>query len=70
MPETTRLTQLGSRGGRAARVIVAEFLLAKVVSYGRYVALQMVEVAVPGNFLADILQLIAELWPPPLTSTA
>jgi len=38
---------------------------AKVVSRGRYVAFQMAEVAVPRNLFADILRLIAELWPPP-----
>jgi len=43
---------------------------AKVVSHGRYVAFQMAEVAVPRNLFADILRLIAELRPPPVTSTA
>jgi hypothetical protein len=43
---------------------------AKVVSHGRYVAFQMAEVAIPRNLFADILRLIAELWPPPVTSTA
>jgi hypothetical protein len=43
---------------------------AKVVSHRRYVALQMSEVAVPRNLLADILRLIAELRPPPVTLTA
>ncbi len=43
---------------------------AKVVSHGRYVALQMAEVAIPRNLFADILRLIAELRPPPVTSTA
>ena len=43
---------------------------AKVVSHGRYVAFQMAEVAVPPNLFADILRMIAELRPPPLTSTA
>jgi hypothetical protein len=38
---------------------------AKVVSQGRYVAFQMAEVAIPRNLFADILRLIAELWPPP-----
>src|SRR5205085_12312359 len=38
---------------------------AKVVSYGRYVAFQMAEVAIPRNLFADILRLIAELRPPP-----
>ncbi len=43
---------------------------AKVVSSGRYIAFQMAEVAIPKNLFADILRLIAELRPPPLTSTA
>ena len=43
---------------------------AKVVSHGRYFAFQMAEVAIPGNLFADILRLIAELRPPPVTSTA
>jgi hypothetical protein len=43
---------------------------AKVVSHGRYVAFQMGEVAIPRNLFADILRLIAELRPPPVTSTA
>jgi hypothetical protein len=43
---------------------------AKVVSHGRYVAFQMVEVAIPRNLFADILRLIAELRPPPPNSTA
>src|SRR5271157_2982788 len=43
---------------------------AKVVSHGRYVAFQMAEVAVPKVLFADILRLIAELRPPPVTSTA
>jgi len=43
---------------------------AKVVSDGRYVACQMAEVAIPRNLFADILRLIAELRPPPVTSTA
>jgi hypothetical protein len=43
---------------------------AKVVSHGRYVAFQMAEVAISRNLFADILRLIAELRPPPLTSTA
>ena len=32
---------------------------AKIVSHGRYVALQMAEVAIPGTLFADILRLIA-----------
>jgi len=38
---------------------------AKIVSHGRYVAFQMAEVATPRNVFTDILQLIAELRPPP-----
>jgi hypothetical protein len=38
---------------------------AKLVSHGRYVAFQMAEVAVPRSLFAEILQLIAELRPPP-----
>jgi Transposase DDE domain group 1 len=43
---------------------------AKVVSHGRYVAFQIGEVAIPRNLTADILLMIAELCPPPVTSTA
>ena len=43
---------------------------AKVVSHGRYVAFQMAEVAIPRNLFADILRLIAELRPPPVTPIA
>jgi len=43
---------------------------AKIVSHGRYVAFQMAEVAIPRNLFDDILRLIAELRPPPVTSTA
>ena len=42
---------------------------AKVVSHGRYVAFQMAEVAIPRNLFADILRLVAELRPAPVTST-
>jgi hypothetical protein len=42
----------------------------KVVNHGRYVAFHMAEVAIPRNLFADILRLIAELRPPPVTSTA
>ena len=38
---------------------------AKLVSQGRYVALQMAEVAVTRIMFAEILRLIAELRPPP-----
>jgi len=43
---------------------------AKVVGHGRYVAFRMAEVAIPPETVADILRLIAELRPPPVTSTA
>src|SRR6266550_3526058 len=43
---------------------------AKVVRHGRYIAFQMAEVAIPKNLFADILRLVAELRPPPVTSTA
>jgi hypothetical protein len=43
---------------------------AKVVSHDRYVAFQMAEVAIPRALFSDILRLIAELRPPPVTSTA
>src|SRR6266568_8732287 len=38
---------------------------AKVVSYGRYVAFQMAEVAVPRQMFQEILSLIARLRAPP-----
>ena len=38
---------------------------AKVVSYGRYIAFQMAELAIPRDLFADILRLIAELRSPP-----
>ena len=38
---------------------------ARIVSHGRYVAFQMVEVAVPRALFAEILRLITELRPPP-----
>ena len=38
---------------------------AKIARHGRYVTFQMAEVAVPRMLFADILQLIAELRPPP-----
>jgi hypothetical protein len=41
----------------------------KIVSHGRYVAFQMAEVAIPRTLFADVLRLIAELGPPPVTST-
>jgi len=43
---------------------------AKVVSHARYVTFQMAEVAIPRDLFADILRMIAELRPPPVTSTA
>lgn len=43
---------------------------AKAISHGRYVAFQMAEVAIPRRLFADILRLIAELWPPPGPATA
>jgi hypothetical protein len=42
---------------------------AKVVSHGRYVAFQMAEVAIPKILFDDILRLVAELRPLPVTST-
>jgi hypothetical protein len=41
---------------------------AKVVSYARYVAFEMEQVAIPRNLFADILLSIAELRPPPIAS--
>ena len=38
---------------------------AKVVSHGRYVIVQMVEVAIPRQMFQEILRLIAELGPQP-----
>jgi hypothetical protein len=43
---------------------------AKVVSHARSVAFQIAEVAFPRTLFADILRLIAQLRPPPVTSTA
>jgi hypothetical protein len=43
---------------------------AKVVNHGRYVAFQMAEVAIARTLFADLLRLITELRPPPVTSTA
>jgi hypothetical protein len=43
---------------------------AKVVGHGRYVAFQMAEVAMPRNLFADVLRMICELRPLPVTSTA
>jgi hypothetical protein len=42
---------------------------ARLVSHGRYVAFQMAEVAISRHLFADILRLIGELRPPPVTST-
>ena len=67
-PEMARMVVARvSRSGFSAKLIK---IGAKVVSRGRYVAFQMAEVAIPGNLFADILRLIAELRPPPVTSTA
>jgi hypothetical protein len=41
---------------------------AKVVGHARYVAFQMAEVAISKNLFAEILRMIAELWPPPVAS--
>ena len=41
---------------------------AKVVSHARYVAFQMAEVAIARDLFADILRMIAELRPLPVTS--
>ena len=43
---------------------------AKVVGHARYVAFQMAEVAIPKALFTEILQMIAELRPPPTASTA
>jgi hypothetical protein len=43
---------------------------ARLVSHGRYIAFQMAEVAIPRHHFADILRKIADLRPPPVTSTA
>jgi hypothetical protein len=43
---------------------------ARIVSHGRYVAFQMAEVAIPRNLFGDILRMIADLRPPPVTLTA
>ena len=45
-------------------------ITAKIISHSRYVAFQKTEVALPGNLLADILQRIAELRPPLISSPA
>ena len=42
---------------------------AKVVSHGRCIVFQMAEVAITRNLFADILRLLGELRPPPVTST-
>jgi hypothetical protein len=43
---------------------------AKVVSYGRYIAFQMAEVAISRHLFGDILRLIATLRAPPIPATA
>jgi hypothetical protein len=42
----------------------------KVVSQARYVVFQMAEVAISINLFANVLQIIAELRPLPVVSTA
>ena len=42
---------------------------AKVVSHSRYVVFQFAEVAIPRSLFADILRMIAELRPPPVSAT-
>jgi hypothetical protein len=42
---------------------------AKIISHGRYVVFQIAEVAISKNVFADMLKLIAELRPSPVTST-
>ena len=41
----------------------------KVVGHARYVSFQVAEVAIPRNLFADILRMVAELQPVPITST-
>ena len=43
---------------------------AKVVCHARYVAFQMAEAAIPRDLFAGVLQMIGELRPPPVSSTA
>ena len=43
---------------------------AKVVSHGRYIAVQMAEVTITRMLFAEILRLIAELRPPPDPASA
>jgi len=43
---------------------------ARVATHARYIVFQMAEVSVPKALFVDILQMIAELRPPPLASTA
>ncbi len=64
MPETAEPWSLTSLKEKLIKIG------AKVVSHGRYVVFQMVEVAIPRHLFADILQLIAELRPPPDPSLA
>ena len=42
----------------------------KVAGHARCVAFQMTEVSIPRKLFADIVRMIAELRPPPITSTA
>ena len=54
------------RSSRSWRATLTEKLIkigAKVVSHGRYVAFQMVEVAIPRQMFQEVLRLIAELRP-------
>jgi hypothetical protein len=39
------------------------------VRHARYAVFQMAEVAIPRNLFANILRMIADLRPPPITST-
>ena len=64
MPETAEPWSLTSLREKLIKIG------AKVVSHGHYVAFQMAEVAISRQLFADILRLIAELRPPPITSAA
>jgi hypothetical protein len=54
-----------ARAPRIAAIVIG----AKVVSHGHSVAFQIAEAAIPRNPVANILRLIGELRPPPVTST-
>ena len=45
-------------------------ICAKFVGHPRYVVVQMADVAIPRHLFTDILRMIADLRPPPVTSTA